>query len=204
MQFWIPWSKYKIAFAKKVKNDSRSLNTPPRKSSKAVAILNPEHLFEQPDRLIEPPPAGPPRQVDVRRAISAAYYGGFHAALTAAADQFVGVVKRSTSQYTLVYRSVDHKIIREVCLEVKKPQLTDKYARHAPAAGFGPDIQAFAAAILELQEKRHSADYDPSIRVKTSDAILAISAARSALTRFHAADAAGREAFLGLLLFRPR
>src|SRR5438477_676262 len=64
-------------------------------------------------------------------------------------------------------------------------------------------MQAFAAAVLELQEKRHSADYDPSIRVKTSDAILAISTARSALNRFVTADPSRREAFLGLLLFRP-
>ena len=169
-----------------------------------MAILDPEHLLEQAQRLVEPPLAGPPRQVDVRRAISAAYYAVFHATLAAAADQFVGVTKRSTSQYTLVYRSVDHKIFRELCSEAKRSQLSDKYARHVPPDGFGPNIQAFAAAVLELQEKRHSADYDPSIRVKTSDAIVAIAAARSALNRFLGADLPRREAFLGLLLFRPR
>jgi hypothetical protein len=39
-----------------------------------LAILNPEHLFEQAEKLVIPPPAGPPRQVDIRRAVSAAYY----------------------------------------------------------------------------------------------------------------------------------
>ena len=169
-----------------------------------MAILDPEHLLEQAGRLVEPPPAGPPRQVDVRRAISAAYYAVFHATLAAAADQFVGVTKRATSQYALVYRSVDHKALRELSSEAHRAQLSDKYARHVPPGGFGPNIQAFAAAVLELQEKRHSADYDPSIRVKTSDAIVAIAAARSALNRFLGADLPRREAFLGLLLFRPR
>src|SRR5205085_11520225 len=134
----------------------------------------PEHLFEQADKLRAPPPAGAPRQVDIRRAISAAYYGIFHATVAAAADQFVGVTKRSTSQYGLVYRSVDHSWLRTLCEEVQKPTLRAKYAPHAPPNGFGPNIIAFAAAVLELQQKRYAADYDPMIRVKASDAVLAV------------------------------
>jgi hypothetical protein len=169
-----------------------------------VAILNPDHLFEQAEQLVEPPPAGPPRQVDIRRAISAAYYGVFHATLTAAADQFIGVTKRNSSLYALVYRSVDHRWYREVCVEVKKSQLPDKYQQYVASGGFGSNLQAFATAAIELQEKRLAADYDPSVRVKRSDALLAVKAARGALVRFNTADADAREAFLGLLLFRPR
>src|SRR5262249_25719796 len=58
----------------------------PKPNSKTVAILDPEHLFDQADRLVAPPPAGPPRQADVRRAISAAYYAVFHGTLAAVAD----------------------------------------------------------------------------------------------------------------------
>jgi hypothetical protein len=169
-----------------------------------LAILNPEHLFEQAGRLVVSPSAGPPRQVDLRRAISAAYYGLFHAILTAAADQFVGVSKRSTSQYSLVYRSLDHRKLRDICADVKKQNLPPRLARHAPPNGFGPDIEAFAAAVLELQEQRHHADYDPSIRIKSSDAVSAINSARSALRRFARADSPKREALLSLLLFQPR
>src|SRR5271155_41415 len=103
----------------------------PKKSSKKVAILNPDHLFEQAEKLIAPPPAGPPRQVDVRRAISAAYYGLFHAIIAAPADQFVGKAKRSSSLYGLVYRSVDHRRLRVLCEEVKRPKLGTKYTAHA-------------------------------------------------------------------------
>src|ERR1051326_8403917 len=123
MPFWTISCRYRIAFATRAKNGYPSWSTPPRKSSKVVAILDPEHLLEQAQRLAEPPSAGPPRQVDVRRAISAAYYAVFHATLAAAADQFVGVTKRATSQYALVYRSVDHKTLRELCLEAKRTQL---------------------------------------------------------------------------------
>lgn len=169
-----------------------------------MAILNPDHLFEQADKLSSPPPAGPPRQVDIRRAISAAYYGIFHAIITGAADQFVGVTKRSSSQYALVYRSVDHAWLRTLCEEVKKPTLAAKYAPYAPSNGFGRNIVAFAAAVLELQQKRHAADYDPMIRVRTSDAILAVRTARAALIRFGNASLTRRKAFLSLLLFQPR
>lgn len=69
-----------------------------------MAVLNPSHLFEQANKLIAIQ-VGPPRQVDIRRAISAAYYATFHATITAAADQFIGVTNRDTSRYGLVYRS---------------------------------------------------------------------------------------------------
>jgi hypothetical protein len=169
-----------------------------------LAILNPEHLFEQAEKLVIPPPAGPPRQVDIRRAVSAAYYGIFHAALAAAADQFVGITKRSTSQYGLVYRSIDHRRLRELCEDVRKAAPPAKYNAHTPAGGFGSDIAAFADALVELQERRHAADYDPMIRMKTSDALFAIKTAQAAVQRFGKASAAHRHAFLSLLVFPPR
>lgn len=168
-----------------------------------MAVLNPDHLFEQADRLLAPT-AGPPRQVDLRRAISAAYYAVFHYIVTAAADEFVGKTKRGVNRYTLVYRSIDHRALRELCNEAKKQQLPLKFQKYVPATGFGPNIQAFASAVVELQEKRHAADYDPSIQIKTSDASLAIATARSAIRRFERAGAQRRKAFLTLLLCPPR
>jgi uncharacterized protein (UPF0332 family) len=166
--------------------------------------LNPEHFFEQAERLTVPASAGAPRQVDLRRAISSVYYGVFHATLTAAADQFVGVTKRSTDRYALAYRSVDHNTLRSLCLELKNQNVSPRIGRHSPPKGFGPNIQAFAAAVLELQEKRLAADYDPLMRIKASDALSAITSAREALRRFRRASGPRRTAFLSLLLFRPR
>jgi hypothetical protein len=165
-----------------------------------VAILNPEHLFEQAERLI----AGPPRQVDLRRAISSAYYGIFHATLTAAADHFVGTTKRSTTEYALVYRSIDHRSLRTLCSQVVKPTLPASFSPYGSGNSFGPDVRAFAAAVIELQEKRISADYDPLIRIKSSDALLAVSVARSAVARFRSTNARRRVAFLTFLVFPKR
>lgn len=168
-----------------------------------MAILNPEHLFEQADWLIARQ-SGRPRQVDIRRAISAAYYGLFHAIVTAAADQFVGVTNRDRSHYGLVYRSVDHKWLRDLCKEVQKPTLTNRFKPYEPRHGFGQNIVAFAIAAVELQEKRHAADYDVMVRMNQSDAALAIGTARAALRRFNGASKRRRVAFLSLLLFPPR
>ena len=171
-----------------------------------MAVLNPDHLFEQVNKLITIQ-VGPPRQVDIRRAISAAYYATFHATITAAADQFVGVTNRDTSRYGLVYRSVGHAWLRDLCKEVQKPTLSNKFKSHAPSDGFGPNVTAFAAAVVELQEKRHAADYDVMIRMNKSDAVLAINTAKAALRRFNKASKASnarRLAYLSLLLFPPR
>jgi ATP phosphoribosyltransferase regulatory subunit HisZ len=169
-----------------------------------MATPNPEHLFEQAEKLIVPPPSGPPRQVDVRRAISSAYYAVFHALLTAAADEFVGKTKHASPEYALLYRSINHGWLRSLCDGLKGAQPTKRFASYAPAGGFGPNIQALSLAVIDLQEKRHAADYDPSIRVKTADALLTIRTGRSALARFNRASSARRKRFLALLAFPPR
>src|ERR1700731_2100373 len=143
-----------------------------------MASPNPEHLFEQAEKLIVPPAAGRPRQVDVRRAMSSAYYAVFHALLAAAADEFVGKTKHTSVEYTLLYRSINHGWLRQLCDGLKGAQPAGKFSRFAPPAGFGPNIQALSLAVIDLQEKRHSADYDPLISVKTADALLAIRTGR--------------------------
>jgi len=109
-----------------------------------MTIPNVEHLLDQANRLIAPAGRGAARQVDLRRAISNAYYAVFHGLLAAAADEFIG------------------------------------------------------------RARRHSADYDPVIRLKRSDATVAVEAAHSALSRFRSVSGQRRRVFLALLLFPPR
>jgi hypothetical protein len=168
-----------------------------------VTIFNADHLFEQADKLIAPQ-TGRPRQADIRRAISSAYYGVFHATITRAVDQFVGATSRDKNHYGLAYRSVSHLRLREICNEVRKSTQSQKYQPYVPSTGFGSNIVAFAEAVIELQERRHSADYDIMLRMSRSDAVAAIAAARAALSRFDKASEQEQLAFLSLLLFSPR
>lgn len=170
-----------------------------------MAALNPDHLLDQASRLTAAPAGGgAPRQADLRRAISSAYYAVFHAILTEAADDFVGRRKRHTLRYALVYRSIDHSSLRDICGEVAKDTLPAKFLKYEPEGGFGPDLHALATAVIELREKRHEADYDPLFRASMSDAVFAVATARTALDRFRSANRAKRKAFLSLAVFRPR
>jgi len=167
-----------------------------------MPALNHEHFFDQADKLVAPPPSGAPRQVDLRRAISSAYYGVFHFTSTALADEFAGVTQRATSRYVLIYRSIDHRTLKDICTEIAKQTPPPKYAPYL--RGFGDPLRAFARAALELQEKRHRADYNPEPRFRTSEAKAVIGTARSAVQRFGEASPDDRKAFLTLLICPPR
>jgi len=169
-----------------------------------MTVLSPDHLLQQAERLAARPPAGVSRQVDLRRAISSAYYGLFHFTLTCLADEFVGVMQRATSRYALVYRSVDHRVLKDLCLEIQRPTPSRKFVPYFPAGGFGPELGSFAASAFELYEKRNRADYDPGPRFRSLDAQLAITTARDALERFGQAKLDIRRVFLTLLLCPPR
>ena len=103
-----------------------------------------------------------------------------------------------------VSTEVSHRALRDLCVAINKPKMPAKYSSYEPKKGFGLNVRAFAAAVLELQEKRHAADYDPMVRMRASDADLALVTARSAIERFQSASQSQRKSFLTLLLFAPR
>jgi hypothetical protein len=163
-----------------------------------------EHLFEQAYRLAAGSTTGRPRQVDLRRAISSAYYGLFHFVLASLADEFVGINQRASNRYALVYRSVDHRTLKDLCIEAKKRNPSGRYLRYLPPGGFGAEIQEFSVFAVELQERRHSADYDPLARFRRSDVTLSIDTARDAIRLLASASTQRRKTFLTLLLCPPR
>lgn len=167
-----------------------------------MAILNPDHLLEQAERLISPT-RGASRQIELRRAVSNAYYALFHAVCTAAADQFVGQAKQADPLYGLVYRSIEHRPLRQLCEDIGKPTLPARYQPYLSGRALGLGIELFSLVVVELQAKRHAADYDPMVRFTVHDARTAIRMARRALTVFEIPKR-GRRMFLMLLLFPLR
>jgi uncharacterized protein (UPF0332 family) len=169
--------------------------------------INSAHLIEQAELLRDSRQTGGLlRQANRRRAISTAYYAVFHFLLTAVADEFVGKGGRRSSRYALVYRSIDHNDVKTLCEIARKDEIRadSKYFKYVPEDGFGPSIKEFATLTLELREKRHEADYDPSYWAKLADVNAAIEAARTAIEKFPRAGTKRRKAFLSLLLFKPR
>lgn len=169
-----------------------------------MSVPDPDHLLDQADRLIASTGGGTARQVDVRRAISNAYYALFHAVMTEATDDLVGRTHRQTPRYMLVYRGVDHRTLRRLCEDIVKQNLPGRYSRFAPEGGFGPDLQFFAKTLVDLQDSRHLADYDPLSRATRSNAARMVQRARDALQRFRHVSRVPRRAFLTLVIFPPR
>jgi uncharacterized protein (UPF0332 family) len=165
---------------------------------------DPDHLFEQADRLMLPLAAeAEPRQTDLRRAISSAYFALFHFTLAAASDLFVGWDKRSMPEYQIMYRSVSHDWLRSLCEQLQRKRIA-KIAPHAPGVAFFGPVVIFAATVAELQELRHSADYDPSFSITVDEAKFRIDEARKAVKLFQEATDVQRVAFLTLLMFNIR
>jgi hypothetical protein len=128
-----------------------------------VTIPNPDHYLDQAEHLII---WSSGRQADLRRAVSTAYYAVFHAVMRAAADTYVGSANKNTSEYELAYRHIDHAGLKSACETCKNQQATIG----SQPVQFGPDLRAFAATLIELQGRRHRADYDPGLYLYVLDA----------------------------------
>ena len=133
-----------------------------------------------------------PRQADLKRAISTAYYTLFHAMAQDAADVLVGVgTDRPDTAWTQVYRGLQHGEAKNACMQVRN-------------LDFPAGVVTCAEAFVLLQERRHSADYDPNHRVLRADALRAIGLAETAIDALGSAPRKDRRAFAVLLLFKKR
>jgi uncharacterized protein (UPF0332 family) len=134
---------------------------------------------------------GRPRQSDLRRAISSAYYALFHAIATDAANLLVGARQRAGGAWSHAYRSLDHTFAKKACTQARK-------------LGWPPPVAACADAFIWLQEIRQKADYDPDQRFLHAEARLAIRSAGDAIARLRSASKRDRRTFAVHLLLRKR
>lgn len=135
---------------------------------------------------------GRPRQSDLRRAVSTAYYALFHALAQDAANLLTGVgANRARKAWSQVYRSLEHGFAKNAC-------------KQAASLGFPPDLRDVADAFIRLQESRHKADYDPDERLDLVDVLFAIWLAENAIAQLRKAERRDRRAFAVHLLLKKR
>lgn len=133
-----------------------------------------------------------PRQADLRRAISTAYYAMFDAFARNGADLLVGVTASIPHKaWTQTYRALDHGAAKQACGQLR-------------TLGFPPNLCDCGETFVQLQEARHKADYDPHHRVTRTEALAAIQAAEAAIKGLVASDRRDRKAFAVQLLFKRR
>lgn len=133
-----------------------------------------------------------PRQADLKRAVSTAYYALFHAMAKSAADMVAGTgANKAEKAWAQVYRALDHGFAKNACKEVAK-------------LGFPPDVITVADEFVTLQEARHRADYDPLHRLTRAEAITLVARAESAVKILKGVPLKDRRAFAVQLLLKKR
>ena len=137
---------------------------------------------------------GRPRQTDLCRAVSAAYYAMFHALAQCCADLLAGgsPSRRDPEAWRQTYRALEHGLARSQC------------DNHTAMRRFPPEIRKFAEVFVAMQRERHHADYDPGITFSRDRVRQFIYQVEEAIAEFNAADRGQRRAFSVYVLFRRR
>ena len=137
---------------------------------------------------------GKPRQANLRRAISTAYYALFHAMAKCCADTLIGGAGsvKSKEAWLQTYRALQHGAAKSACSTAKIIGL------------FPQEIQDFANLFVTMQTKRHSADYNPHApKLFKSAVLLDIQQVETVIEGLKLAPVKDRRAFAALVIFPP-
>ena len=135
---------------------------------------------------------GRPRQTDLCRAVSTAYYALFHSLARCCADSISGSRGRGRQAWTKAYRALEHGLAKHQCNN-------GDLIRDFPL-----EIQVFAGSFVSMQEKRHEADYNPDAKFSRRQVMKFIDEVERTIIGFDAADTTHRRAFAIHVLFRQR
>ena len=117
--------------------------------------MAPEHLLQLAADLAEINPRRP-RQAILCRAVSTTYYAMFHCLAYTCADRLAGSggTVGNRPMWRRVYRAPEHGQTRTRC-------------ENTPS-WFVDEVRQFGQTFVDMQRKRHLADYDPDYRVGKS------------------------------------
>ena len=134
-----------------------------------------------------------PSQASLRRAVSTTYYALFHCMAENCADMLVGVLGsgRSLPAWHQAYRALEHGRAKQRCGQ----DLIYK---------FPTEIQDFAKRFAIMQDRRQTADYDPSASFTQSAVIEDIDLAELRIRDFRQAPERDRRAFAAYVLMPLR
>lgn len=128
-------------------------------------------LLEQAVRLAKLD-AKKPKQANLRRAISSAYYALFHLLVDEACRVQVGAQHNQAPYRHVLGRAFAHAVMKEACKSFGGGTIKKGVAKGLPAGFAIPvEIRELAETFVDLQERRHLADYDRTERFKRSDVL---------------------------------
>lgn len=128
---------------------------------------------------------GAPRQSDLKRAQSTAYYALFHALCRNCADTWVGTnnTNRGNRAWQQAYRAINHGTARKQC---ENTNIMNE---------FPESIRNFATIFAEMQQERTLADYDPAIRLNRFEVLNNIAKVNVAIDQLRQSDKRDKTAF---------
>ena len=119
---------------------------------------------------------GRPRQEELRRAVSAAYYALFHVLAGNAAGILAGarppVASGRRQFWNRTYRALEHGHARNQCLN------------QAVMSGFPQEIQDLGVLFVYLQTQRQNADYNPDVTFSRTEVVRLIGNAEKVIDGF--------------------
>lgn len=135
---------------------------------------------------------GRPRQTDLCRAVSAAYYALFHALAQSNADMLVGSGNRRRPTWRQTYRALEHGEARRRCHNLEQMR------------AFPTGIRGFGKNFVDMQSLRHTADYDPDAQFTRIEVLDIISIAEESIAALDGADREAKHSFAIYILLRQR
>lgn len=127
-----------------------------------------------------------PKQVNLRRAVSTAYYGLFHYLVDQSCRRVMGGQHPQVPYRRVLARSFSHADMKSACKSFAGGTLKKGAAEGLPRGFSIPkEIQQIATTFVDLQERRHVADYDFTETFTRSEALAAVREIRIAIRRFH-------------------
>jgi hypothetical protein len=131
-----------------------------------------------------------PGEANLRRAVSGTYYALFHLIVHESTVAWFGSGPDRRPLRDIIGRAYTHTQMKEACRSFSGGMLKQHLLDRLPG-GFAvpPEVQSIAQLFVDLQQARHSADYDlsPVASLRRADVRLLIDDTEEAIENWHSA-----------------
>lgn len=126
-----------------------------------------------------------PKQGNLRRAVSSAYYSMFHFLVDHSCRSLLGSGNERRRYREIMARAFEHDVMVSVCKAFAGTTLPKAIHDRLPATfTIHRDLSNLALAFRQSQEKRHLADYDLTQRFSRDDVLALIREADQVIGKF--------------------
>ncbi len=137
-----------------------------------------------------------PKQANLRRAISAAYYALFHFLVDESCRAMMGALHGQAPFRHVLGRAFAHGVMKDACKSFGGGTLKKSVAKGLPSDFRIPEaIQDLATTFVDLQDNRHLADYDLTERFERSNVLTLITDVKNQTEKFQELPASNEKQF---------